>query len=157
MAWREFGLPVSPSVGSLGPAVREVGGLQPFVDLLSGRLGPDFESAPLPVLVQALRGWDWVPALAQSPVGALVYVGSGALPPRATVDAAAATTAIRAPPVVAEALPSWQQPVWASRPLNAALFDRLSVVDGDREFLLGVVNNGVLLVPDLAQLEPFCL
>jgi len=157
MSWREFGLPVSPSVGSAGPAVREVGGLQPFVDFLSGRFGPGFESTPLPVLVQALRGWDWAPAQAQSPVGSLVYVGSGALPPCATVDASAATTAIRAPPVVVQDLPLWQRPVWDARPLNSALFDRLSAVDGDRDFLLGVVNNGVLLVPDLAQMEPFCL
>lgn len=157
MSWREFGLPISTSVGSSGPAVREVGGLLQYVDFLSGQFGPQFESVPLPALVQALRGWDWTPAPAQCRVGSLVYVGSGALPPRATVDTAVATTALRAPRVVQEALPLWQRPVWDARPLNAPLFDRLSLVDGDREFLLGVVNNGVLLVPDLAQMEPFTL
>lgn len=157
MSLREFGLPVSPAVSSAGAAVQEVGGLQPFVDFLSGRFGPHFESVPLSVLVDALRGWQWAPSAASSPVGSLLYVGSGALPPRATVDPALATTALRAPSVVAEELPLWQRPVWDARPLNAAMFDRLSVVDCDREFLMGVVHNGVLLVPDLAQMSPFFL
>jgi hypothetical protein len=41
--------------------------------------------------------------------------------------------------------------------LSAALFDSLSVADFDRSFLLGVVRNGVLLVPGGSVLQPYHL
>jgi hypothetical protein len=59
--------------------------------------------------------------------------------------------------VVLDALPAWQQAAWRAKPLNLALFQRLLASDFDQEFLLGVVENGVLLVPDVEQLQPFVL
>lgn len=157
MAQREFGLPIFPVVGGRPDLVRDVSGLQVYREFLVGRFGPEFASVPLQSLVAAVRGWDWQPAQADCPVGQLRYSGSANLPPRATVDPAQATTACLAPPVVLEALPAWQQPLWASRPLNESLFDRLSAVDVDRGFLMGVVRNGVLLVRDISEVPPFAL
>lgn len=83
--------------------------------------------------------------------------GSKPLPVGATDDPAAATSALRAPPVDLEALPRWQQAAWRAAPLNRALFRQLLALDADREFLLGVVHNGLLLVPAVEQLQPFAL
>lgn len=158
MASFEFGLPIHPGVGGRSQLVRDVSGLQPYIDFLVDRFGVGFErSCSLTDLVGALRGWDWAPARTDCPVGALHYLGSDTLPECATVDPRAATTAARAPAVDVAALPPWQQDMWASRPLSAALFDRLSVDDVDRDFLLGVVQNGVLLVPDAEALAPYAL
>jgi hypothetical protein len=55
------------------------------------------------------------------------------------------------------ALPPWQLPLWDSRPLQEGLFDRLSASDVDRGFLMGMVRNGVLLVPDLQAVQPFAV
>lgn len=138
--------------------MRDEEGLLPFRRHLSSLFGDNLaRERSLSELVGALQGWGWAPASADCPVGGLVFSGSGPLPPTATVDPSVATTAVRAPPVSVASLPEWQQPVWESRPLNGALFDRLSAADGDRDFLMGVVNNGVLLVPDLAAVQPFCV
>lgn len=154
----EFGLPISPDVGVRAGLVRERAPLEPFVCALTSRFGPGFESAcSVQELSAALRGWDWAPAAPSCPVGGLWYAGTGPLPPRATVDPAAATTAVPAPPVVPDALPAWQRRAWLARPLNAPLFERLAAADGDRDFLLGVVRNGVLLVRDLDAVRPFSL
>lgn len=158
MPLQEFGLPIFPTVGGRPDLVRDTSGLQGFREFLVGRFGVGFATEqPLSALVSALRGWQWAPAAPDCPVGGLRYAGSGALPPRATVDPAAATTALLAPPVVAAALPDWRRPLWESRPLCAGLFDRLSAQDMDREFLMGVVRNGVLLVPDLGAVAPFAV
>eukprot|EP00775_Hariotina_reticulata_P015336 gene15336-biopygen14581 len=92
-----------------------------------------------------------------SPAGLLCYRGSAALAPCATADPSTATTSVPAPAVVAFELPDWQRAVWARRPLCVELFDTLSAQDVDRSFLMGVVRNGVLLVPDPAVLTPYCL
>eukprot|EP00775_Hariotina_reticulata_P015374 gene15374-biopygen16588 len=92
-----------------------------------------------------------------SPAGLLCYRGSAALAPCATADPSTATTSVPAPAVVAFVLPDWQRAVWARRPLCVELFDTLSAQDVDRSFLMGVVRNGVLLVPDPAVLTPYCL
>ena len=153
---QEFGLPIFPVVGGHPDVVRGVAGLQPYREFLVGRFGAEFAvQQPLAVLVAALRGWPWQPAAADCPVGSLRYSGAGPLPPCATVDPREATTSILAPDVVPAELPAWQQAVWAARPLSCEVFDRLSAVDVDRDFLMGVVRNGVLLVPEVAALQPF--
>eukprot|EP00775_Hariotina_reticulata_P005934 gene5934-biopygen7741 len=110
-----------------------------------------------PQVVEALCGWRWCPAALDSPAGLLCYRGSAALAPCATADPSTATTSVPAPAVVAFELPDWQRAVWARRPLCVELFDTLSAQDVDRSFLMGVVRNGVLLVPDPAVLTPYCL
>jgi hypothetical protein len=59
--------------------------------------------------------------------------------------------------VVLSELPAWQQQAWSRKPLDAALFARLSAVDVDRVFLNGVVRNGVLLVRPGEAIAPFSL
>ena len=155
MRLQECGLPVFPAVGGRPDLVRDALGLQGFREFLVTTFREGFAiEQPLQALVSALQGWEWAPAAADCPIGALRYPGAGSLPPRTTVDPAAATTAFPAQPVGREALPAWQRPLWDSSPLRADLFDRLSAADVDRDFLMGVVSNGVLLVPDL---QPFAV
>lgn len=154
----EFGLPVFPRVGRQAQCVRDNSSMQPYVDHLVRVLGPEFEhSCSLQQAVDALRGWQWCPSVADCPVGRLSYQGNAVLPRFATTDPAVATTAVLASDVVESDLPEWQQGVWAKRPLNAELFDALSIDDCDRTFLMGVVHNGVLLVPDARAMTPYHL
>ena len=153
-----FGLPVYPEVGSANGAVLGAEGLAPYLMALESQLGAGFEHrCSLPDMVACIRGWDWLPAPATARVGRLELSGKATLPARATVDPSLATTFTRAPVVVPAELPVWQQAVWAARPLNAPLFHKLLACDVDRDFLLGVVDNGVLLVPELSALEPFAI
>jgi hypothetical protein len=155
---RLFGLPVFSEVGKANGVVREEAGLQPYVAHLEQQFGVGFERrCSVAELVSCIQGWEWKPAASSSPVGHLALSGKTVLPARATVDPSAATTSCFAPEVHISQLPDWQRTVWAGRPLNAALFHRLLAVDMDKDFLLSVVDNGVLLVPDKAALAPFAV
>ena len=155
---RLFGLPVYSGVGSASASVHDVSGIQCYVDHLEQHLGVGFEKrCALADMVACIQGWDWKPAPASSPAGLLVPSSKSVLPARATIDPAEATTAVSAPVVVPSELPGWQQHLWAGRPLNAPLFHRLLAADVDKAFLLGVVDNGVLLVHDRAALDPFAI
>lgn len=155
----EFGLPVYARTSSKSGGVRGLSvELQHLVQHASDVLGWDgVLGAPLADLVAVFRGVQWVPPSPDCPVGVLRYDGSGPLPPHATVDLAEATTACRPPPVVRENLPAWQQSLWDRRPLNSALFATLLSRDVDREFLLPVVQHGILLVADPGGMQPFDL
>lgn len=72
---RAFGLPVY-STGRQAAGVLESAGLQPYVAHLQQQLGVGFEHrCSLESMVAALRGWPWVPAQADCPVGQLEYRG----------------------------------------------------------------------------------
>ena len=153
---RLFGLPVYSGVGSANAAVKDTQGLQIYVDHLEQQLGVGFdERCSLEEMVACLRGWKWLPSEAVSSAGRLIPSSRSVLPPRATVDPAVATTFCRAPVVSAAELPGRQQRIWSGRPLNGPLFHELLESDVDRVFLLGVVDNGVLLLSDRDVLLPF--
>ena len=153
----EFGLPVYAQTSGQSVGVREISEeLQLLVQHASDSLGgPGVLGVPLLDLVAVFRGWPWLPSSSACPVGQLRYEGSGPLPSHATRDFSAATSAYRPSPVVCEDLSSWQQVIWGGRPLNSALFDALLSHDVDREFLLSVVQHGIMLVPDPGVLQPF--
>lgn len=155
----EFGLPVYSQAGSRAAAVRSVSpDLQVFVQHAEQELGVDgVLAAPLFELVQAFRGWNWKPSPPDCPVGKLCYEGDGPLPRFATIDASQATTACQPVPVEPSNLPAWQQMLWQHRPLNVELFARLLQLDADRGFLLPMIEHGVMLLADSAQLQPFDL
>jgi hypothetical protein len=104
-----FGLPVHPSIGQQATVVRDVSGLQPYIDHVVSALGPEFASTcSVDQVVSFFRGWAWLPAAADCPVGSLQSFFKGTLPPCATLEPSEATTASAAPPVVVADLPAWQ-------------------------------------------------
>lgn len=83
--------------------------------------------------------------------------GSGPLPAVATTDPAMTTTACRAPSVVPELLPTWQQAAWAARPLISHCFSACWQWMLIGTFYLAFRPIRVLLVPDSSSVEPFRL
>jgi len=153
----EFGLPVYAQTSSKSGGVRECcEELQVLVDHARASLvGQGVLDVSLLDLVAVFKGWHWAPSSPDCPVGGLRCEGSGPLPRHATRVLAEATSACRPPPVVGKDLPTWQQSLWDGRPLNSALFESLLSHDVDREFLLSVVQHGIMLVADPGVMLPF--